>query len=53
MVVRVILEAQNQLLTKANLELALSPVRTDLGVLKWMMGVVLAAVLSVILKTFF
>jgi len=52
-VVRVILEAQNQLLTKADLEIALSPVRTDLAVLKWMMGVLLAGVLSLILKTFF
>jgi hypothetical protein len=30
-VVRVILEAQNQLLTKADLEIALSPIRTDLA----------------------
>jgi hypothetical protein len=52
-VVRVILEAQNQLLTKADLEIALSPVRTDLTALKWMMGVLLAGVLSLILKTFF
>jgi hypothetical protein len=51
-VVRVILEAQNQLLTKTDLEIGLSPVRTDLAVLKWMMGVVLAGVLSLILKTF-
>ena len=52
-VVRVILEAQSQLLTKTDLEIALSPVRTDLAVLKWMMGVLLAGVLSLILKTFF
>lgn len=50
--VRVILEAQNQLLTKTDLEIALSPVRTDLAVLKWMMGVLLTGVLSLILKTF-
>ena len=51
-VVRVILEAQNQLLTKADLGIALSAVRTDLAVLKWMMGVLLAGVLSLILRTF-
>ena len=50
--VRVILEAQNQLLTKTDSEIALSPVRTDLAVLKRMMAVLLAGVLSLILSTF-
>ena len=31
----------------------LAPIRTDLAVLKWMMGVLLACALSLILKTFF
>lgn len=52
-VVRVIVESQNELLTKTDLEIALAPIRTDLAVLKWMMGVLLAGVLSLILKTFF
>lgn len=52
-VVRVIAEAQNQLVTKTDLDIALAPIRTDLAVLKWMMGVLLAGVLSLILKTFF
>jgi len=52
-VVRVIVDSQNQLLTKTDLEIALSSIRTDLAVLKWMMGVLLAGVLSLILKTFF
>ncbi|MGQ0593798.1 MAG: DUF1640 domain-containing protein [Gammaproteobacteria bacterium] len=52
-VVRVIVESQNELLTKTDLEIGLAPIRTDLAVLKWMMGVLLAGVLSLILKTFF
>ncbi len=56
-VVRIIAEAQDELVTKAHLEStlekALASIRTDLSVLKWMMGVLLAGVLSLILKTFF
>ena len=52
-VVRVIAEAQNRLLTKDDLEIALSPLKTDLAVLKWMMGILIAGVLSIVLKTFF
>ena len=52
-VVRVIAEAQNRLVTKDDLEIALAPLKTDLAVLKWMMGLLLASVLSLVLKTFF
>ncbi|MGH8475379.1 MAG: DUF1640 domain-containing protein [Methylococcales bacterium] len=52
-VVRAIVEAQSQLLTKSDLETAFAPVRTDLAVLKWMMGVLLAGVVSLVLKAFF
>jgi hypothetical protein len=52
-VVRVIAEAQNRLVTKDDLEIALSPLKTDLAVLKWMMGILIAGVLSIVLKTFF
>jgi len=52
-VVRVIAEAQNRLVTKDDLEIALSPLKTDLAVLKWMMGILIADVLSIVLKTFF
>ncbi len=52
-VVRAISEAQSDLVTKADLEQALAPLRTDLTVLKWMMGVLLAGVMSLILKGFF
>jgi hypothetical protein len=56
-VVRVIGEAQEELVTKTyldhTLERTLAPLRTDLSVLKWMMGVLLAGVMSLILKGFF
>jgi hypothetical protein len=56
-VVRAIGEAQEELVTKAyldyTLERTLAPLRTDLTVLKWMMGVLLAGVMSLILKGFF
>ena len=58
--VRAIVESQNSLSTKADIEIALSPIKTDLAVLKadsvtlkWMMGVLIAGVMSVIIKTFF
>lgn len=52
-VVRVIAEAQARLVTKVDLEITLLPVKTDLAVIKWMMGVLLAGVLSLVLKAFF
>ena len=52
-VVRVIAAAQDELVTKAHLDAALAPLRTDLAVLKWMMGVLLAGVISLVMKTFF
>lgn len=52
-VVRVIAESQSRLVTKDDLELSLAPVKTDLAVLKWMLGVLLAGVISLVLKAFF
>lgn len=56
-VVRIIAEAQDELVSRthldATLEKALAPIRTDLAVLKWMVGVLLAGVLSLVVKTFF
>jgi hypothetical protein len=47
--VRVIVESQNSFVTKNDIELALTPIKTDLAVLKadsvtlkWMMGVIIA-----------
>ena len=52
-VVRVIAEAQDELVTKTYLDIKLSPILTDLAVLKWMMSILLAGVLSLVLKAFF
>ncbi len=58
--VRAIVDSQDSLVTKDILEIALSPIKTDLAILKadsvtlkWMMGVIIAGVLSIIVKTFF
>ena len=63
-VVRVIAEAQEKLVTnedlRSALEFALTPIKVDLGILKaeatfnkWMMGFLLAGVMSIILKSYF
>ena len=52
-VVRTIAKAQDHLVTKIDLDVALVPLRTDLVVLKWMMGVMLAGVISLVTKAFF
>jgi len=63
-VVRVIAEAQNRLVTtndqKSSLETTFAPVKIDLAILKaeatfnkWMLGFLLAGVLSIVIKTFF
>ncbi len=58
--VRAIVEAQDSLVTKTDLEIALAPIKTDLAVLKadsvtlkWMIGFLIACALSVIVKSFF
>lgn len=56
-IVRVITQAQERLVTSehltATLHQELAPLKTDLAVLKWMMGVLLAGVVALVLKTFF
>ncbi|WP_411726374.1 DUF1640 domain-containing protein [Methyloglobulus sp.] len=52
-IVRVIAEAQESIVTKDYLDIKLAPINTDLAVLKWMMGVLLAGVISLVLKAFF
>lgn len=56
-VVRAIADAQDELVTKAYLdtalEKALAPIRTDQAVQKWMMGILLAGVISLVMKSFF
>ena len=58
--VRAIVDSQDGLATKEFIELALLPVKTDLAVLKadsathkWMMGILIAGVMSIVIKTFF
>jgi hypothetical protein len=51
-VVRVIADAQHRLVTKDDLETAFSPLKTDLAVLKWMIGILIAGVMSIVIKTF-
>ncbi|MBF0131070.1 MAG: DUF1640 domain-containing protein [Magnetococcales bacterium] len=43
----------NNLVTESKLEKELAPIRTDLVLLKWMMGIQLAGVMALILKSFF
>ena len=60
-VVRVIAEAQDDLVTKRDLkeafrdfnETSIAPLKTDIAVLKWMMGIVIAGILSLVMKAFF
>jgi len=56
-VVRVIADAQDELVTKTYLDSALekmlAPIRIDLAVLKWMIGILLAGVVSLVMKTYF
>jgi hypothetical protein len=52
-VVRVIADAQGQLVTKTDLQIELAPIKADLLVLKWMMGVLIAVTLSNFAKQFF
>ncbi len=56
-VVRVIAEAQDELVTKKDLDSALAPLRIDLAVLKteitqikWMLGFVIAGIAAVLAK---
>jgi hypothetical protein len=41
------------LVTRQDLEIALSPLKADLLLLKWMMGVVVTGIIALILRTFF
>ncbi|WP_058554464.1 hypothetical protein [Thiohalocapsa sp. ML1] len=56
-VVRVIADAQEDLVTRAYLDQALqrelSPIRTEIAVLKWMMGVAIGGLVALIIKGFF
>lgn len=56
-VVRVIAEAQDELVTRKDLDVALAPLKTDLAVLKtevaqikWMLGFVIGGIIAVLAK---
>jgi hypothetical protein len=55
-VVRVIAESQDELVTRDYLDAALAkelaPLRTEIAVLKWMIGVVIGGVVALIIKAF-
>ncbi len=51
-VVRAIAEAQDELITKQSLEIAIAPVKTDIAVLKWMLGFNLAFTMAMLWKVF-
>ncbi len=51
-VVRVIAEAQDELVTKKDLDIALSPLKSDLLVLKWAVGLNAALCLLILGKLF-
>lgn len=50
-----IMEAQGKadLVTKKDLQIELAPIKADLSLVKWMLGLLLAGVAALILKTFF
>ncbi|QWF70754.1 DUF1640 domain-containing protein [Methylomonas paludis] len=56
-IVRTIADAQDKLVTREYLDLKfhteLAPLKTDLAVLKWMIGLLLASTISLVLKAFF
>ncbi|MCF8167564.1 MAG: CCDC90 family protein [Rhodoferax sp.] len=52
-VVRVLSDAQSNLVTKADLGLELTPVRADISLMKWMLGAVLALAIANFAKQYF
>jgi len=58
-VVRVIVETQDELVTRNNLDSALLPLRTDLAVIKaemtqikWLQGLVIGGIVAILAKVF-
>jgi len=46
-------QVTGKLVIKSGLDIALAPLRTDLAILKWMIGVLLAGVISLVPRAFF
>jgi len=49
-VVRVIAEAQEDLVTLKDLDAALSPLKTEVSQIKWMLGFVIGGIVAVLAK---
>ena len=52
-IVKAIVKSHDELVTKGHLDLKLAPIYTDLAVLKWMMGALIALNISAVMKLFF
>ena len=52
-VVRAIAEAQDELVTRQGIEIALAPLKTDVAVLKWMQGLAIAGIAAQLFKALF
>jgi len=52
-IVKSIVKSHSELVTKSYLDLKLAPIFTDLAVIKWMMGILLGGVLSLVMKAYF
>ena len=46
-------QGEVELVTKKDLQIELAPLKSDLTLVKWMLGLVLGGVLALILKAFF
>ncbi len=42
-----------ELITKKDLQIELAPIRSDISLIKWMMGILLGGVMALLLKSFF
>lgn len=45
--------ADQELVTKTDLQLELAPIKAELQVLKWMSGLIMGGIIALILKSFF
>jgi hypothetical protein len=52
-IVKSIVKSHEELVTKSYLDMRLAPIFTDLAVIKWMMGILLGGVLSLVMKAYF
>jgi hypothetical protein len=46
-------QREAELVTKKDLQIELAPIRADINLIKWMLGLLLAGVLALVLKALF